>query len=206
MFSGDLGRSFFAAATFTVVFGIGVPWLGSCIFNALNLEHNCCTATLAYFTTCFLVMLLFAVFPRGRLNPKHKAVLITGCDTGFGQILAKQLHALGMNVFAGRLLKDKEGEGAKELMKIKSDRLHVLQLDVTNSRDIRSAVQYVQMHLHPSQKGLWGIVNNAGASAFGEVEWSSIDLYQKVADVNLWGVIQCTQAFLPQIRSRKGEW
>uniref|UniRef100_H2ZLU1 Uncharacterized protein n=1 Tax=Ciona savignyi TaxID=51511 RepID=H2ZLU1_CIOSA len=89
-------------------------------------------------------------------------------------------------------------------MKIKSDRLHVLQLDVTNSRDIRSAVQYVQMHLHPSQKGLWGIVNNAGASAFGEVEWSSIDLYQKVADVNLWGVIQCTQAFLPQIRRSKG--
>lgn len=44
------------------------------------------------------------------------------------------------------------------------------------------------------------MINNAGASAFGEVEWSSIELYKHVAEVNLWGVIRCTKAFLPLIR------
>lgn len=33
-----------------------------------------------------------------------KAVLITGCDKGFGHALAKQLHAKGFTVFAGCLL------------------------------------------------------------------------------------------------------
>lgn len=34
-----------------------------------------------------------------------KAVLITGCDSGFGHALAKHLHTLGFTVFAGCLLK-----------------------------------------------------------------------------------------------------
>lgn len=34
-----------------------------------------------------------------------KAVLITGCDSGFGHALAKHLHKLGFTVFAGCLLK-----------------------------------------------------------------------------------------------------
>lgn len=34
-----------------------------------------------------------------------KAVLVTGCDTGFGHALAKHLHKLGFTVFAGCLLK-----------------------------------------------------------------------------------------------------
>ena len=33
-----------------------------------------------------------------------KAVLITGCNKGFGHALAKQLHAKGFTVFAGCLL------------------------------------------------------------------------------------------------------
>lgn len=36
---------------------------------------------------------------------KGKAVLITGCDSGFGHALAKHLHKLGFTVFAGCLLK-----------------------------------------------------------------------------------------------------
>lgn len=39
------------------------------------------------------------------LQVSGKAVLITGCDTGFGHALAKHLHKLGFTVFAGCLLK-----------------------------------------------------------------------------------------------------
>lgn len=41
------------------------------------------------------------IIPRGRVDLTDKAVLITGCDTGFGLLLAKQLDELGVHVFAG---------------------------------------------------------------------------------------------------------
>ena len=56
---------------------------------------------LSFFLTCFIGVLLQSVFPRLKLNPKNKAVLITGCDSGFGFLLAKRLDQLGMIVFAG---------------------------------------------------------------------------------------------------------
>lgn len=39
------------------------------------------------------------------LQVQGKAVLITGCDSGFGHALAKHLHTLGFTVFAGCFLK-----------------------------------------------------------------------------------------------------
>ena len=44
------------------------------------------------------------------------------------------------------------------------------------------------------------MVNNAGIFAFGFVEWTSMDVYQKVLEVNTWGAVRCTKAFLPLIR------
>ncbi|KAG8546413.1 hypothetical protein GDO81_018954 [Engystomops pustulosus] len=52
--------------------------------------------------------------------------------------------------------------------------------------------------------GLWGLVNNAGISTFGEVEFTSLDTYKEIAEVNLWGLIRITKAFLPLVRQKKG--
>jgi len=48
------------------------------------------------------------------------------------------------------------------------------------------------------------VVNNAGISTFGEVEFTSMDTYKQVSEVNLWGTIRVTKAFLPLIRRAKG--
>lgn len=53
--------------------------------------------------------------------------------------------------------------------------------------------------------GLWGLVNNSGIATFGEVEFTSLDTYKETADVNLWGTIRVTKAFLPLIRHNKGK-
>ena len=89
--------------------------------------------------------------------PRNKAVLITGCDTGFGHELAHFLHQLGFTVFAGCL--NSEGEGAKKLQDVDSQsvssvggvsemskgeargRLHVIQLDITKEGQVIEAVQ-----------------------------------------------------------------
>lgn len=56
-----------------------------------------------------------------------------------------------------------------------------------------------------SSPGLWAVVNNAGVSTFGEVEFTSMDTYKQVSEVNLWGTIRVTKAVLPLIRRAKGQ-
>ena len=68
-----------------------------------------------------------------------------GCDSGFGHELAKRLDSLGVTVFAGCLFP--EDAGAKKLKSACSNRLHVLQLDVTREDHVRNAVKYVNNSL-----------------------------------------------------------
>ncbi|XP_042313789.1 D-beta-hydroxybutyrate dehydrogenase, mitochondrial-like isoform X2 [Sceloporus undulatus] len=134
----------------------------------------------------------------------ERAVLITGCDSGFGFALAKHLHERGFIIYAGCLLKEQGRGGSKDLDNMKSDRMRTVQLNVCDSDDVGRAVDYMTSTLKDTETGLWGLVNNAGISTFGEVEFTSMDTYKEVAEVNLWGTIRTTKAFLPLIRRAKG--
>ncbi|XP_033727385.1 retinol dehydrogenase 7-like isoform X2 [Pecten maximus] len=129
-------------------------------------------------------------------------VMITGCDSGFGNLLAKHLDSLGMNVFAGCLTK----KGGDELRQSTSNRVVVIDIDVTNHESVANAYEEVKSRL-PDGKGLWGLVNNAGI--FGQCcyvasDWLNIDDYKSVMDVNLYGTIEVTRAFLTLIRREEG--
>lgn len=138
-------------------------------------------------------------------DPRGRAVFITGCDSGFGNLLARQLHGMGFCVFAACLFP--EGPGALELRSATDEargagELHLVKLDVSSDGDVAQAKQLVQSRL--PEKGLWALVNNAGISAWGETEWFPIEKYKQVAEVNLLGSIRTTLAFLPLIRKSKG--
>ena len=49
-------------------------------------------------------------------------------------------------------------------------------------------------------------MNNAGIYGHGDVELCSIEMYKKVADVNLYGTIRVTKAFLPLVRKSQGKY
>ncbi|XP_034989757.1 D-beta-hydroxybutyrate dehydrogenase, mitochondrial-like [Zootoca vivipara] len=154
-----------------------------------------------------LLPLLGRRLPRwgGALAANGKAVLITGCDKGFGQALARRLHAEGFTVFAACLLKDQGGDGARELERLgPSERMHVLQMNVCSEEEVARALELVTGSLKGPEQGLWGLVNNAGVASFGDVEFTSMEKFQKVAEVNLWGAIRVTKAFLPLIRRAQG--
>lgn len=51
---------------------------------------------------------------------------------------------------------------------------------------------------------LWAVVNNAGLAMIAEIEWCSVDSFQKILDVNVLGVVRVTKAFLPLLRHSKG--
>ena len=77
---------------------------------------------------------------------EKKAVLITGCDSGFGYELAKKLDARGLRVFAACLT----SEGQAKLTRECSQQLITLKLDVTEPSDVQKALELVKSRL-PSQ-------------------------------------------------------
>ncbi|XP_044044385.1 D-beta-hydroxybutyrate dehydrogenase, mitochondrial [Siniperca chuatsi] len=128
------------------------------------------------------------------------AVLITGCDSGFGHQLARCLDHKGFVVFAGCL--SPEGAGAQSLARQSSSNLKILKLDVTSDEEVQLAKKMVQENL--PKKGLWAIVNNAGISDWAEIEWSTVEDFRNMVDINLFGCIRTSIAFLPLVRAAKG--
>ncbi|KAG9470310.1 hypothetical protein GDO78_018204 [Eleutherodactylus coqui] len=132
-------------------------------------------------------------------NLSDKYVFITGCDSGFGNVLAKQLDKRGMKVLAACLTET----GAEDLKRETSSRLQTITLDVSDSKSVSSAAQWVSRVV--GDRGLWGLVNNAGipglVAPFG---WMKKDDFLKVIDVNLLGMIDVTLTFLPLLRKAQG--
>ena len=56
------------------------------------------------------------VIPRGRVSPEGKAVFITGCDTGFGNGLARKLDGCGFTVLAGCYIPGKYDIGSRSVL------------------------------------------------------------------------------------------
>lgn len=73
------------------------------------------------------------------------AVLITGCDSGFGHQLAQCLDQKGFVVFAGCLCP--QGAGAQSLARLSSSNLKILKLDVTSDEDVQQAKMMVEENL-----------------------------------------------------------
>ncbi|XP_028983543.1 D-beta-hydroxybutyrate dehydrogenase, mitochondrial [Betta splendens] len=128
------------------------------------------------------------------------AVLITGCDSGFGHQLAQRLEGKGFMVFAGCLFP--EGAGAQSLAQNSSGNLKILRMDVTSDEDVQQAKKIVQENL--PKKGLWAVVNNAGISDWAEIEWNTIENFQKMLDINLFGSLRTSVAFIPLVRAARG--
>lgn len=133
----------------------------------------------------------------GDYDEKH--VFVTGCDSGFGNLVATQLDRKGFHVIAACLTE----EGAWELKLSASPRLKTVLLNVTDSQSILSAVEFVRDEV--GERGLWGLVNNAGRSIpIGPTEWMQLEDFTKVLDVNLLGLIEVTLQFLPLLKKAEG--
>ncbi|KAM9115521.1 retinol dehydrogenase 16-like isoform 1-T2 [Pangshura tecta] len=129
----------------------------------------------------------------------EKHVLITGCDSGFGNLLAKQLDARGLRVLAACLTQ----QGAEQLRKAASERLQTVILDVTRTDSIAAASAWVKERV--GHKGLWGLVNNAGiAVPAAPNEWLTKGDFVRVLDVNLIGLIEVTLSVLPLVKRARG--
>jgi NAD(P)-dependent dehydrogenase (short-subunit alcohol dehydrogenase family) len=123
-----------------------------------------------------------------------KSVVITGASTGIGRACALHMDGLGWRVFAG-VRKKADGEA---LRRAASQNLVPVFLDVTDSKSISSAAGIAAEAVGP--EGLSGLVNNAGIPLGGPIEILDLDRVRAQFEVNVFGVLAVTQAFLPMLR------
>jgi NAD(P)-dependent dehydrogenase (short-subunit alcohol dehydrogenase family) len=128
----------------------------------------------------------------------NTVVLITGASTGFGRVASETLARRGYSVFAA--MRDSSGRNAancqalQSLAKREHSRLHVLDLDVTQDASVARAVQQVL-----DEAGRIDVViNNAGVGALGVTEAYTVQQFQDVFDVNLYGIVQLIVRCCPQ--------
>ena len=134
------------------------------------------------------------VFKRkANINPSQSVVVITGCDSGFGEMSAIQIQKLGFHVIACCLTE----KGVKNL----SGKVSLgVQCNVTSEDDIARVVTETTSYCAKNQCKVWAIVNNAGVADGGGLDWSSMKTYRFVFEVNVFGVIAFSKAFLPLLK------
>ncbi len=132
------------------------------------------------------------------------SVLLTGASTGFGRAAAETLARRGFTVFA--TMRDPMGRNAshrealESLARRESLALHVLEMDV--SRD-ESPERAVEQALRIADR-IDVVINNAGIAALGTTEAFTVEQWQQVFNVNLFGAVRVNRAALPTMRRQRG--
>ncbi|XP_003744456.1 17-beta-hydroxysteroid dehydrogenase type 6 [Galendromus occidentalis] len=129
-----------------------------------------------------------------------KAVLISGCDSDLGNILARRLAHRGFRVLAG--CSDPESPQAMKLQSI--SRVDVLSLDVTNQNSLDDTFRLVEMKLEESENDLWAVVALENLMEIGEMEWLPVDKMQRMLNVNVMGSVRMVKTFLRLLRKSRG--
>jgi NAD(P)-dependent dehydrogenase (short-subunit alcohol dehydrogenase family) len=124
------------------------------------------------------------------------AVVVTGASSGIGRACALELDKAGYRVFATV----RQGKDAESLKQAASERLVPVMMDVTDEASVTSASTAVAQEAD----GLAGLVNNAGVGMPGPIELIDVDDLRRQFEINLFGLVRVTQAFLPLIRKARG--
>lgn len=126
------------------------------------------------------------------------SVVVTGASTGIGAACALDCAGRGMTVFAGV----RDPRAGEALAAKGGSSIIPIMLDVTDEPSIARSVQAVQLVL--GEKGLGGLVNNAGIVVGSPLEVIPLSHLRKQLEVNVIGQIAVTQAFLPLLRRGRG--
>nr|CDJ87155.1 Short-chain dehydrogenase reductase SDR domain containing protein [Haemonchus contortus] len=160
----------------------------------------------------WIVFALLGYFLLKRLILEHiyighrgKYVFITGCDSGFGRLLALKLLKMGVNVFAGCYTENGREDLIKCAHQLHGGQLYTVLIDVTSDESVIRAKAEVESILTVQRAQLHGLVNNAGVfTIFGPDDWCSTNEYLASLDVNTLGAVRVCHSFLPLIKQSKG--
>lgn len=125
----------------------------------------------------------------------NKTVLITGGSRGIGKAIVYKFSQAGYNVLLNfNKSEDIANQIANELNNVK-----VYGADVSDRNKVINMVNYAIENFGKIDV----LINNAGISSSGLFQDLPFDEWQRIMDVNLNGVFNCTQAVLPGMIERK---
>jgi NAD(P)-dependent dehydrogenase (short-subunit alcohol dehydrogenase family) len=126
------------------------------------------------------------------LNAPPHVVLVTGCSTGIGRAIARELHARGHRVFA-------TARNPKKLVDLAQAGIDTLALDVNDPTSIRAAVDATI-----AKAGRIDVlVNNAGVNICGPLMEVPHSELRSVLETNVLGLLAVTQAVFPHMADRR---
>lgn len=125
----------------------------------------------------------------------QKTLFITGVSSGFGQALAREALALGYRVIG--TVRSQSALAAFEAQS--PGRAHGVMLDVTDFDAIDTVIAAAEEQHGPVDV----LVNNAGYGHEGICEESPLAEMRRQFDVNVFGAVAVTKAFLPYFRRRR---
>ena len=132
------------------------------------------------------------------MDPTKQTAVITGAASGIGRASVSCMLQAGWRIFAtvrkaedGSRLRSECGSGVTPLL-----------MDVTDRASITAAADQVATQVGP--QGLDGLVNVAGIGMVRPMEYASADDLHSIFEINAFGQIAVTQAFLPSIRRASG--
>ncbi|HNM96860.1 MAG TPA: SDR family NAD(P)-dependent oxidoreductase [Marmoricola sp.] len=114
--------------------------------------------------------------------------LVTGGSSGLGAALVRALVARGDQVLIADLSEPAEGVPAD-----------FVRLDVRSAEDWDAAREWVEQH--------WGgldlLINNAGVGGGGRIDVTSLDEWQWITEINLFGVVRGVREFVSMMKAQR---
>ena len=125
-----------------------------------------------------------------------KVAAITGAGSGIGRQLALALAAKGCHLALGDIDELGLAETAEPCrahgVRVTTTRLDVSRRDAVHAWSDQVVREHERVHL---------VFNNAGVALGGTLEGVSYEDFQWIMDINFWGVVYGTRAFLPHLRA-----
>ncbi len=126
------------------------------------------------------------------IDPKSRAVLLTGCSSGIGYCAAKTLHDRGYRVFA--TVRNPEDAGV-----LTSHGIRTLHLDLDDHTSIENTLAIV---LNETDGNLYGLFNNGGFGQPGAVEDLPTAALRAQFETLVFGWHELTRQVIPVMRGQ----